>query len=229
MKDIGRFFVTDVKNDCVTFTGDKLECFIPIRYKVQNFLKIGSKIEAFGIFSMRVNDDPELNGFQLPAIISIDPVETYEVTMNEEAYFVCVLRKGSKFMTTLSMMQLSQAGFFMWNEFVSVGHMPEYMTYDYAAILFDDLGPISGSKLNADHSILEMILAHIYRDPQDLNTFYRYSTSREKPQLINLRDVAYGAQTTHSRILGSYSETGYNSALLNTSKENHPLEDLFRM
>ena len=116
----------------------------------------------------------------------------------------------------------------MWNEFLALGHLPKFLTYDKIITLFDDLQRISGAKLKASHPILELIYAHMFRNPDQMTQFYRHTKMNFEPRVINLHDVAYGATTTHSRIFGSYAGIGLNSALLNQEDKNNELEDIFR-
>lgn len=227
MSEIDRFFELDKKEKCVRFLGDKLEIFIPMRYQNSNFLVVENKVHTLGIFSMRVNDSIE-GGLQMPAVIQVDPVDTYVETKDGEQYFVCVLNKGSRIMTTTGVLKNDKIGYFMWTEFLSLGRMPEYITYDNSVSLFDDLKELTGKGTNTDHVLMEIVLAHVFRDPDNLNVFYRHSNMNKKPAQVTLRDVAYGPSSTHSRIIGSYSDDGRNAALLNQSDQNHTLEDFFR-
>ena len=228
MPAVDQFFEIDEKNDCVRFIGDTLEIFIPMRYQSKNYLIIKDKIDALGIFSMRVNGSIE-GGLQIPAVIQIDAAETYNETIDGEQFFVCKLNKGGRIMTTLKVVKDKELVYFIWTEFLSLGHMPKYMTYDGATTLFDDLKEITGSGTGVDHALIEIILAHVYRDPNNLSIFYRHTDMRQPPAQISLRDIGYGASTTHARIIGSYADVGRNSALLNQSDQNHTLEDLFRL
>lgn len=227
MTDLSQYFEQDDKENCVRFIGDKLECFIPVRYKNENFLIVADKIQALGIFSIRINDTLT-GGLQIPAVIQIDPTETYETTIDEEKYFVCVLTKNHRVMCSLDVMQIEKVGYFMWREFLSLGHFPSYINYQNVNSLFDDLKEITGRGLGANHAILEIILAHLFRDPDDLNIKYRHTPMVKPPAHVTLRDVSYGPSTTHSRIFGSYSDIGRNAALLNQSDTNSELSDLFR-
>ena len=223
-----QFFELSEKDDCVYFTGDKCECFIPQRYEDKGMLHLTSKVQTLAIFTMVINDTITC-GLQLPAVIEIDPVETYTTTIDGEQFVVCVLHKGNKILTTLDLLKNNKLQYFIWTEFLSLGHFPSYMNYDVATTLFDDLNEVSGQSIGTDHALIELVMAHLFRDPDNKTIFYRHTAMTKKPAIISLRDIGYGASTTHSRIIGSYPETGLNSALLNPSKENNELEDMFRL
>ena len=226
--ELAKYFEQDDENNCVRFIGDKLECFIPLRYQNENYLIIEDKVQALGIFTIRVNDSI-MGGLQLPAVIQIDPSETYEQTIDGERYFTCVLTKGRMIMCSLSVMQIDKLPYFIWREFLSLGHFPSYITYRNVSTLFDDMGEVAGAPMGANHVIIELVLAHLFRDKDDLNIKYRNTDMTKPPAHVTLRDVSYGPSTTHARIFGSFSDTGRNAALLNQTDNNSELSDLFRM
>ena len=226
-EDISIYFEQDDKEQCVSFIGDKLECFIPLRYQNENYLIIEDKVQALGYFTLRINDSI-WGGLQLPAVIQLDPTETYETTMEGEKYFVCVLTKNRRVMCSTSVMQIEKIGYFIWREFLYLGHYPKYINYRNVNTLLDDLKEITGRGFGANHVIIEIVLAHLFRDAHDLNIKYRHTTMNEPPATVTLKDISYGPSTTHSRIFGSYSDVGRNAALLNQSDNNSELSDLFR-
>ena len=225
--DLAQFFEQDDKEQCVRFIGDKLECFIPMRYQNENYLVISNEIQSLAIFSIRINDTIE-GGLQLPALIRIDPSDTYETTIDDEKFLVCVLTKGRRIMCSTSVLQIERIGYFVWREFLSLGHFPKYITYQNVNSLFDDMREIAGRGIGANHVIMELVLAHLFRDAKNLNVKYRHTDMIDPPAHVTLRDVSYGPSTTHSRMFGSYSDIGRNAALLNQSDTNSELSDLFR-
>lgn len=224
---LAKYFEQDDEHNCVRFIGDKLECFIPLRYQNENYLIVSDKVQALGMFTIRVNDTLT-GGLQIPAVIQIDPTETYEQTIKGDRYFVCVLTKGHMIMCSTSVMQIDKLPYFCWREYLSLGHLPSYINYRNVGSLFDDMEEIAGAGMGANHVIVEIVLAHIFRDPDDLNIKYRNTDMQKPPATVTLRDVSYGPSTTHSRVFGSYSDTGRNAALLNQSDNNSELSDLFR-
>lgn len=227
MPGLEKFFNFSQKDNCVYFTGEKLEIFVPMRYQAKNYLKIGNNIQALGVFAMRVNDTIE-GGLQLPAVITFDPVDAYVETIDEQQYYTCILRKGGKLMTTLDVMQDNKVGYFLWTEFLALGNHPRFFTYDNSITLLDDIKAYTGKGLPVDHALFEIVIAHLFRDSDDLSIHYRHTDMRKPPAHVTLRDVGYGTSSTHSRILGSYADTGRTAALLQEEKESGTLENLFR-
>ena len=224
---IEKMFITDEKHDCVRFVGETLDLYIPKRYENYQFLHIGERIDCLGIFKMVINGNIEC-GLQLPAIISIDPTDMAWVTVDDEKFLKVTLTHGSNLMTTLHLLQNDKIYFTTWREFLSVGHLPLYINYENIAFLFDDLKETTGKGINIDHSVLEIIYAHLFRDSKDLNVFYRHTNMLEKPSTISLKAVSWGPSGTFAKIAGSYAQDGYNSAMLNQAERNSELEDMWR-
>ena len=226
-EDISKFFTLDEKNNCVWFNGDKLEVYIPDRYRKDSFLIVDDKVHVLGIFTMVINETITC-GLKLPGIITIDTADITEVMKDGERFVVAELKKGDRFLTSLGIIKNNKIPYFMWVEFLTYGHMPSFVDYDTAATLFDDNQEFTGQGIGVDHVIYEVIMAHCFRDAKDKNIPYRHTAMTQPPVQVTLKDISYGAQTTHSRIIGSYQEEGMISAALNQVKENHALEDLFR-
>lgn len=228
MADVSKYFFQDPKTNTVRFLGDKLECFIPTRYEMKELLIVGSKISALGIFTMKINDSITC-GLQIPAVVIMDPVATRTETIDGDSFFICEFHKNNTFLTTTTVMKDNKLPYLMYLEYLSLGNMPSYITYDNVVGIFDDIDRICGLDLPVDHSIMEIIYAHVYRDAKDLRKYYRHTPMTQPPAQITLRDVAHGASSTHSRLVGSFADDGRNAALLNHSDQNHELEDFWRM
>ena len=225
--EMSNIFLNDVKADKVYVNVDKLECFIPKRYAANNRLILGDKIDVLGIFNMIVNGT-EKRGLCIPAMIACSPSDMYNGTSDGESCTVLSFKKGDVFSHSRMLLQDSFIGFFMWNEFIALGHLPSSITYNDVIGLFDNMRKFTGKGIPVNHAVLEMIYAHLYRNPENMTEAYRLTDRTVPPKMINLHDVSYGATTTHSRIFGSYATAGINSALVNTQTKNNELEDVFR-
>lgn len=227
MSDIDRFFKLDDKTKDVTFTGDKLQCLIPLRYMDKNQLILGDKIQSLGIFTMIINDKIKC-GLQIPAVITIDAVKTYQETIDGVQYFICELHKGNKLLESTMVIKNNMTGYFMWVEFFTLGNMPSYISYANAANLFDDVKEVTGLAFNPNRAILGVIAAHLFRDRKDLSKPYRLTDMKEPPKVVSLRTVAYGPSSTQGKIIGSYAQDGLNGALINQADSTSELEELYR-
>lgn len=225
---IAKYFELSEKDNCVFFTGDKAECLIPQRYIDKEFLIIDSKLSVLAVFTIIVNEKI-LGGILIPVMITMDPVSTETRTIDGVQYFVAILNKGSQFICSLDLVQIDRTGYDIWLELISLAHMPLFIDYNDTAFIFDNMKEFTGSALKANHVMLEIIMAHVNRDPQNLTVPYRLTNMSQPPVQITLRDIGHGTSSTHSRLIGSYSDIGRTAALINQSDENNELEDYFRM
>ena len=228
MNLIAKYFELSEKDNCVFFMGDKAECLIPQRYLDKEFLIMDSKISVLAAFTIIINDTL-IGGILIPTMIVMDPISIELENRDGEMYYVATFKKGSQFIANLDVVQVDRTGYDLWLEFVSLAHMPTFIDYNDTCFIFDDMKEFTGKAINTNHVILEIIMAHLHRDANDLTVPYRLTPMKQKPAQITLRDIGHGTSSTHSRIIGSYSDIGRTAALLNQADENHELEDYFRL
>lgn len=227
--DVSKYFVEESKNDCVRYVnpaGTNLEIFIPTRYRDRGYMYLDEYVHTLGIVMLKIGDIEF--GLQLPAMITIDTTDSYETVIDDTRYFVAVLEPNRRLMTTLTVLQNDKIPYFMWSEFLFIGNIPRYLDYSTIVSLYDQTGEVIGQTLGSDHAVFEVVLAHLFRDQDDITKYYRNTDMRKDPVTVTLKDVSYGPSSTHSRIFGSYANEGRNSALLNHVDNNNELEDLFR-
>ena len=227
--DVSKYFLEEPDKDCVRYVNNQnvnLEIYIPTRYRDRGYMHLDEYVHTLGILTMKIGNIQF--GLQLPAMITIDTTDTYETTIDNATYLVAVLPPGRRVMTTLTVLQNDKIPYFMWSEFLFVGHIPQYLDYSTIVSLYDQTGEVIGQKLGSDHAVFEVVLAHLFRDQDDLTRYYRNTNMVKDPATVTLKDVSYGPSSTHSRIFGSYANEGRNSALLNQVETNNELEDLFR-
>lgn len=218
-----KYFHIDEKRNITTFLGDTLEIHIPTRYENYGLLSHEGSLHALGIFEMKINDT-ESGGFCLPARIQTTPTETYTTTVDEVSYLVATYKKHDVFIENMTIIKNDALGYILWNEFISLGNLPKFITYDNIGTLFDLIGQVCGINFGVNHAVFEMIYAHLFRDPDDITKEYRLSKMDKDPIFIELRNVSYGPDTTTSKMLGSYWNDGINSSLVNASDKVSELD-----
>ena len=219
-------FVKDTNSDAVLFTGEELIAYIPERYDMYGLLVQDEYISALGIFDMTI--DGKEAGIMLPAVIVMDPSNIDERNINGAAYKVCTFKHNDRFMVTSSVVKTGKMGYYIWKEFLSLGNIPKFITYDVIFGLLDDLKEVAGTGINASHAMLEMVYQHLYRDPDDLNKLYRLTPMTKPATVVNMLDVSNTATSTHSRVFGAYSADGINAALVEDNHVNNDFEDMYR-
>lgn len=224
---IDPYFELNEKDNCVYFTGNKLEIYIPQRYIDQKHAEVRSSVQVFGCLDLVVNENIH-GGIHLPAVIQFTPVDIYKEKIDEDDFVVCVLNKGGRFIENLDLIQDNMNPYFIWLEFITYGHMPKYITYPTSCNIFDDCKEIAGKAPSVDHVLYEIIMAYLARDQENHKIQYRHTNMSKPPYFNKLKDVSYAMNSTHTKIMGSYFSEGLNSSLITTETESHPIEELFR-
>ena len=220
---IERYFQYDEKTDRMLFTGDELKLYFSKRFERHDLLSYTDTLHAIGFCGMLINGTIK-GGLTLAAVITIAPSEVYDETIDDEAYLVAVLKKNDVFLTTCDFIQNDKLGYILWNEFISSGKLPAYITYDNIHDLFVKIAKTTGISFGVNHAIFEMIYAESFRSQKDILTRYRNTDMKEEPIFIGLHDVAAGPNATIDRILGSYDKEGLTAALVNKSEQGSDLE-----
>ena len=96
------------------------------------------------------------------------------------------------------------------------------------ALVFDRVKPLTGKDLGVDRVLMELIIAHLARDPDDLFTQYRHTSMKHPMQMIPLRSVFHAPTNTTTRTIGSYAGDGMTAALQTTTRDDQPFENILR-
>ena len=223
--NIDTFF--KVIEDTMVFTGNHLEVRIPMRYRVHEALDVDEHVKTLAIFEMIVNH--EFNyGLLLPNIIRMVPSKISRSTIDGVEYQVCEFFNGDKFMLSTTVLKENHISLMMYNEFISLGNIPKFITYDNIALLFDTAEKMCDVNLKTPHAVFEMIYSHLFRDPDNLYIKYRFTDKIKPPVFIGANNVAFGPESTTAKLIGAYFNDGINSALVNASDKHYDIEDLLR-
>ncbi len=224
---IDPYFKTN-SNGTMTFMGDKLEVRIPKRYEVYGLLNIGDTIHTLAIVDLIINDKYRA-GLLMMCAIEMDNGELNEVVIDGITYLCVTLTKGDTFMHSTTIVRNKNIVYTIFVEFISVGKIIYWMDYRTTFGLFDQAGPMADGKIDVDHVLFEVLYSHLFRDREDLTVQYRYTSQREPPVMIGLRNISYGTDSTTSKLLGSYFDVGLNQALITQTKDKQIVEDLLRL
>ncbi len=219
-------FFTTIE-DTMIFTGELCKVKIPLRYQVRDLLEVAADVKTLAIFEVIINEKYTY-GFLLPAIIRMEPSKVSRTTENGIDYQVCEFVNGDKFMLSTTILREPFIATAMYEEFIVLGRLPSFMDYETTAKLFDTVEKVCNINLHAPHVVWEMIYAHLFRDENDLSIKYRFTEMKNKPVFIGTSNVAFGPDSTTSKLIGAYFNDGVNSALINASEQQYDLEDLLR-
>src|SRR5574344_96335 len=224
--DYSKYFEHNEKEQCYRFIGNKLVVYLPSRYQALGHTNIDETVSTIGVFTMEI--DGNLCGLQIPAILSMDPSTIEEKTINDTKYTLLTFNKGDRFLVNDCVIQRGDMGYVLWKEFMGLGNLPSYITYENIFTLYDDLGEIAGRGIAVNHAVLELVFAHIFRDKKDLSIEYRHTPMNGNFEIIGVHNVAYGVTSTHGRLMRSYTTQGINAALLHPNDKNYDYGDVYR-
>lgn len=224
--DFFSFF--EYKDDAYFFIGDTLLAKIPTRYEAHNLLSYGDTIRTLCIFDVEINKQYKY-GYNFPAVVTMEPSYIYKEREDDVDFIVGEFHKGDKFIAHDVVMQQPFIAYATFVEFINNGRVPSFLSYNQMAVLFDNISRICNFNPRINHAVFEMIYAHLSRDPDNMNIKYRHTDMKKPAAHIGLRNVAYGTDSTTTRLIGAYAGDGINAVLLNKSLENHDMEDLLRL
>ena len=145
------------------------------------------------------------------------------------SYVVLSLTTDSVFIVNSSIVKSSGIIYEIFVTFLALGKIPPYIDYNTIQSLFDKDKEDCGVSLGVNHSIFEMIYAHIYRDSEDPYTFYRHTAMTKPPQIVQIRQISHGPTSVSARITGSYLSEGVTASLVDDTVRTPSLvENLLR-
>jgi hypothetical protein len=221
-EDLHKYFKTTDKE--VIFLGDKLQAYIPARYENYELLDFqDNNVATFGIFDITINDKLK-HGILLPSILYLKPSTIEQVTKDGATFYELTFNKNDTFIANTTFVKIDSLVYITFLEFIQNGNLPKFLTYDQTAFLMLKISKICGTRFEVNHAIVEIMLAHLFRDSTKLTLPYRKSDYKNPPKFISLKHISYGAESTTSKLLGSYFTDGLRSALVNQNDVNHELE-----
>jgi len=225
--DGSQWFEYDAKNRRVVFTGDTLEVRIPKRFEVHGMLNVTDITEALAIADLIIDSKYQASLLML-AKIRMDFQHYTQMVYDGVPYLVFHLITGDRFVINTEVVKDKSIIYALYVEFVTRGHAIYTISYDQFASMFDQAQRMCGSSLGVDHSVFEMITAHLARDPDNLTTFYRHTAMKKQPSFQPLRSVSLATDGTMTKLGGSYYVEGVDAALVTRNDHIRPLEQLQR-
>lgn len=225
-KKISPYFTINDKQQWV-FIGDTLEVHIPKRYQIYDLLEISDHVRTLGVCRLVINNNTSAN-LSILNSITIYPSDMEDVVIDGVPYLVLYLNKNDVFMENANLIQTISTVYAIWVEFIVRGKPLYSLGYTDMAMIFDRITQLTGDDLGMDKSLLELVIAYLYRDPDNLALQYRFSNTKKKPFMVPESSIRRAPDSTTARVIGSYSSEGTVAALLVEEKENSELEDLYR-
>lgn len=219
-------------NSLITNKGCKI--YIPARFAERNLADLGVDNYIVGMFAMTV-DDTYYSFCNINALIQITPDAINKVNIEGEDYFEFVFMKGSTVIKNTFLIMNDVLVFRIYDEFMSKGNIPWYMSYEDSGKMFVTAGKHGGTSVGSNPEVVEMLIATIFRDAKDRNISLRTIINTREDLItkkfvtIPLRSVAYAASNTTNKLAGSYFSVGLTSALVNPTERTEKIEAILRV
>lgn len=209
---------------------DDLDILFPKHYLDGKLGSMDSRFNPLGIWVVVSNGRYAVHS--VPAIMPMTPSATTVVKINDMPYYKLSWSKGEIVVPNTRLVKRQSLAFEIYDEFIAKGRVPPYMNKrDYVEILYH-VQEFCDVSLRTDPAILAGYGASTARYPQDqtkpAREFYtKQSDLIDMPIIrIPLRSVAYGADNTTARLLGSYLNEGLMSSLVNRSEGTQNIEQI---
>lgn len=216
------------KGEMFVFVGEAMSIYIPMTYQKYGLLSITDTVNALGVFDIDIKGEPS-HGLFLPAVLTMQPSNTAFVTVKGVDYCKCTFTKGDIFILKNKVVQDAHLAYVMFVEYVQYARMPQFMSYDLCAFIFDIIKKVTTSKLDVNHAVFEMLFAHLARDKNNIKVPYRKTDMTEPPRFVKLDDAANATLSTTAKLTGGYFQDAINGAIASPNEEtSSDIEDLLR-
>lgn len=213
------------QDNSLIYIGKKpLYTFIPEYYLSKNFLIIEEDIRVLGIMKLLTNASESVLIF--PTMIEMAP-SNIEL---EESYYKLTFEPNDIFIINTSIIKDSSILYKLFTAFITLGKVPNFISYENIPYIFDYAQILSGASLNSRRSVFELIYGELIRDESDLFKRFRNSNMTGNYKAISTHNLMHSCNSTSAKLMGGYFRDGLVSSTLIDRKEEQasPLETLIR-
>ncbi|MCK9234796.1 MAG: hypothetical protein M0R77_00610 [Gammaproteobacteria bacterium] len=197
---------------------ERIKIMIPAFYEAKQLMTYGTETYFLGFYCI-ITADGHYAIDIAPTMIQTEPSQITRVDIDDMEYIVMIYDKGDAVIANDNVVKNEAIGYAVFNEILSKGLFPWWMTYEDAAKVFSKMREFTGSSVGDNRVLYEVIISTLARDPDNKSLQYRQGFSN-KAELISrppswapLRSVQYSATNTVAKISGSYFEEGVISAI----------------
>lgn len=216
------------QTDGVIFNGEKMVILIDKMYEKHKLINVARTVKTIGIFEYKLGDNDKFHGVFLPGIIEIEPSEITFVKDGNKEFIKLTLYKGDYFMKTRKIVKNEQLAYICFALYFEDGKMPSWIPYEKRSFIFDTLKRVTGINFPVDHSVFEIITAHLTRCKSDIFKEYRFSKNPKDILQLKLKDVAHASNSFTARSIGGYLADSINVSLTHKNTESSDIEELLR-
>lgn len=211
-------------------------CF-PEYYVAKKLASFGSDIYMVGVFAIIANDEHYAVSLA-PAMIKTEPSKYQIVKYKGVAYYELFYEEGDVIISDKAMVKNAAIASSLYSLFVDQGKTPWFFeslnpNIDDKLSLFINCNEYADMKIGDDPAAISLILSATAKSPIDNNIPYRlYVNDNLNDALpatyVGMRNIAFIASSTISRMTGNYYDDSVGSALINQTTKVEGLDKVFR-
>lgn len=212
-----------------------VKIYIPARFNERLLASVGSDTYIVGIYAI-VTPEGFYGVSLVNARIKIQPTAITTINIQGESYYEFSFDAGAVITEHTSLVKDDKVLFRIYDEFMSKGRIPWYVSYIDLGRIFSTAKKHAGAKgIGEEQEVIELIASMLARDKKDRTIYFRQTLKTmgdlkiKQPTFISLRSVQYSATNTTDKMVGSYWTEGLTSALVNPSKRQERIEGLLMM
>jgi hypothetical protein len=224
--------IEDNESAAVWVAKKPVSIIFPTRYVEGRLGSLDSRFNVVGIFMIKAGNAYDV--LTVPALVPLSPTGTTFIKIENDSYYELSWEPGDIICHNTNLVRFTALGFQIYDEFIAKGRLPPYFdNLDHVDVIdmskFKDFATVN---LGTSPFMLSIFNASMTRNPDNRNQLARELYTKQSDFLelpvdrVPLRSVAYGADNTTSRLLGSYLNQGMLSSLVNPSEQTENIEQL---
>lgn len=218
--------------DKTTRVKEECRIYIPAMYVDKGLASIGTDTYIVGIFPIVCNG--KFSTMICNAMVRIDPALTNRLTIDDEHYIEFVFPKDSIMFSSNNVVRINTLTYKIFEYYHSSAYVPWFVTYNQMSRLYASAKDYADANIGANHETDELLASVIARNPNNRRQYFRQYTdfddnlTEHQPVYISMRNVAYSATNTMSKMSGARFTDGTVSALVSPTTRIEPMERLLR-
>lgn len=211
-------------------------CFIlfPKRYLNRELATIDDSITLLSIYAL-VTESGYYSVSNIPTMGTYSPWKITNERIDGVDYYALHFEKDSVIIESDDLVQNSGFIYPIFDEFIIKANIPWFMDYNDMSKIFIYMKKYANSPVGNMPVIMEMLASMITKDANDKKIGYRHylNTLKDikdsKPfKYIPLESVYYSFNSTLNKVVGSYSDRGITSALVDPGDNVERIDRLLR-
>lgn len=207
---------------------------VPESFRAKQLVSMGKEISFIGYFALIIPDGHYCT-WKIPSMIRTMPDDIRNVEIDGKMYYELHYPKGGRVAKSTDLLVDQLTLYPLFEDVIARARSVWYYTYEQMGGFFKHAKEYTGTELYATPSVFEMVIAQQARFDGDRNETIRHVIEKREDvdktpfTYIPMRNVEYGATDTVSKIGGSNTAEGLDSALVNPTEEVQPMERLLRL